>query len=385
MQHITARLLTTAYLALTFGVSISTTRAGGTVVAWGDYWDITTIGAETYRPMSVPPGLNNVVAIAAGIDHALALKADGTVVAWGSNWRGANNVPPGLSNVVAIACGWSHSLALKADGTVVTWGTSMGESLPPGLTNVIAVGARAGSVALKDDGTLAYWGGTTNPPPGLSNLVALAESYDDGTVLALKSDGALVGWSYFQSSSLTNFPSGLTNTVAIGAGFLHAVALKSDGTVTAWGGSSRGEANVPADLTHVIAISAGEFHSIALREDGTVVPWGSYNYYGNVYPANAPAGLTNVVAVAAGSTFDVVLVDQPLSPGETASDIRKTPAGFGFWIPTRTGRLYELEYKTAVDSNAWHFLSLMAGTGKLVNIVDISTGDSNRFYRVRQW
>jgi alpha-tubulin suppressor-like RCC1 family protein len=55
----------------------------------------------------------------------LAITSDGVVVAWGvgipalyANY-GQTNVPAGLSNVVAIAAGGDHSLALKADGSVV--------------------------------------------------------------------------------------------------------------------------------------------------------------------------------------------------------------------------------------------------------------------------
>ncbi len=48
----------------------------------------------------------------AGGCHSLALQSDGTVVAWGDNRFGQTNVPPGLSNVVAIAAGYYHSLAI---------------------------------------------------------------------------------------------------------------------------------------------------------------------------------------------------------------------------------------------------------------------------------
>src|SRR5204863_7101226 len=75
-------------------------------------------------------------AIAAGADHALALKSDGTVFGWGSDNNGQSTgvVVPGstnglvafsgqvLSNVVAIAAGDGFSLGLRSDGTVVGWG-----------------------------------------------------------------------------------------------------------------------------------------------------------------------------------------------------------------------------------------------------------------------
>ena len=65
-----------------------------------------------------------MVAIAAGLDFSLALKADGTVAAWGYDTWGQTNVPAGLSDVVAIAAGTDDSLALKADGTIVGWGAN---------------------------------------------------------------------------------------------------------------------------------------------------------------------------------------------------------------------------------------------------------------------
>src|SRR5262245_11626288 len=73
-------------------------------------------------PGLTPIGLDNVIAIAGGKYHAVALKADGTVVAWGDNEFGQLDVPAGLTDVIAIAAGDDHSLALKSDGTVVAWG-----------------------------------------------------------------------------------------------------------------------------------------------------------------------------------------------------------------------------------------------------------------------
>ena len=67
----------------------------------------------------MPSGLSNVVAVAAGGLHSLALKNDGTVAAWGYDSVYPAKLPAGLSNIVAIAGGWSHSLALKSDSTVI--------------------------------------------------------------------------------------------------------------------------------------------------------------------------------------------------------------------------------------------------------------------------
>ena len=98
----------------------------GTVVAWGN---------DSFGQTTIPAGLSNVVAIAGGYSHSLALRSDGTVAAWGIQWYGQTTIPAGLSNVVAIAGGAYHSLALRSDGTVAAWGRNddMARRHPRGL------------------------------------------------------------------------------------------------------------------------------------------------------------------------------------------------------------------------------------------------------------
>ena len=64
-------------------------------------------------------GLSNVVAIAGGYGHSLALKDDGTLVAWGGNWAHQSDLLAGLTNVVAIASGGYQNLALLSALTAV--------------------------------------------------------------------------------------------------------------------------------------------------------------------------------------------------------------------------------------------------------------------------
>jgi alpha-tubulin suppressor-like RCC1 family protein len=85
----------------------------GTAVAWGDTGD----------GVANPPfGLSNVLAVACGQEHAVALLEGGAVVAWGNNDWGQTNVPADAANVTAVACGSDHTLALRADGTIIAWG-----------------------------------------------------------------------------------------------------------------------------------------------------------------------------------------------------------------------------------------------------------------------
>jgi hypothetical protein len=73
------------------------------VVVWGD---------NTFGQTNVPADLTNLVAIAAGDFHTLALQADGNVVGWGDDSYGQTNVPAGLGKVFAVASGNYQGLAL---------------------------------------------------------------------------------------------------------------------------------------------------------------------------------------------------------------------------------------------------------------------------------
>ncbi|MDB6171438.1 MAG: hypothetical protein JWL59_749, partial [Chthoniobacteraceae bacterium] len=219
-------------------------KSDGTVAGWN--------GAP-----AVPAGLSDVVAIAAGGHHCLALKSDGTVIAWGQSIESAGRVPDGLSEVVAIAAGAYTDLALKEDGTVVEWHNRVIlTGVDPEVshaTDVSAIGAGQTTIlALKSDRTPIP---STRFPGAPTDLIAISEG---GFSLALKSNGTVV-------SSKSDVPGGLSDVVAIAAGDSHSLALKSDGTVAAWGDNSQGATDVPAGLARVIAINAGNHASLALR------------------------------------------------------------------------------------------------------------------------
>jgi polygalacturonase len=275
---------------------------------------VTGWGYNLDGEVSPPTTLTNVVAIASGYYHGLALNSDDSVVAWGDNTFRETTIPPGLSNAMAISAGALHSLALASNGTVIGWGYNVdGEiAIPAGLSNVVAIsGGGFHSVALKTDGTVIAWGsnssGQTNVPPGLAGVVAIAAG--GYHTLALKSDGTVVAWGLNEVGE-TTIPAGLSNVVAIAAGFYHSLALKSDGTVVAWGYNGDGETTLPAGLSGVIAIAAGSQHSLALRADGSVVAWG-LNVNGQV---TVPSGLSTVTTIAGGGLFSLALAADPAPP-----------------------------------------------------------------------
>lgn len=145
------------------------------------------------------PGLKNVVAIAAGGAHSLAVTAEGTVWSWGANGSGqlgdgstADSAAPvqvrGLSNVTAVAAGDRHSLALTADGAMWAWGENSNSQLGDGTTvnrntpvpvalmgKVTAIAAgKLHSMALAEDGTVWSWGDNTRGQLGDGTVAGAA-------------------------------------------------------------------------------------------------------------------------------------------------------------------------------------------------------------------
>jgi alpha-tubulin suppressor-like RCC1 family protein len=197
-------------------------KADGTVWAWGLNFNgelgIGTIGT-TDTNSSVPVkvqrrvdavlvDLTNMVAIAGGVHHSVAIRSDGTAWAWGKNFNGelgngtTTDSPfavqvTGLTGVVAVAAGSTHSLAATSDGTAWAWGfngsgrlgdgTTEKRSVPvqvSGLTEVITVAAGSfHSLAIT----------AVQPPAANTAPIAVNDSYNTArkTTLTVGAPGVL--------------------------------------------------------------------------------------------------------------------------------------------------------------------------------------------------
>lgn len=292
------------------------------VVGWG----------ENSNGELMTPTAADFAKLATGQSHSLGLKFDATVTAWaGSNEYGQLTVPPGLGQVVEVAAGgdvWvedsSHSLALKVDGTVVGWGYDEdgNHAPPPGLDGVVEISAGRGhDLALKSNGTVVAWGinqfGQCDVPANLQDVVAV--SAGGFFSMALKSDGTVVTWgSFFNGANWEGMgvPAGVRDVVAVSAGRFHCLALRADGTVVAWGYNVNQQASVPADLSGVVSVKAGGFHSLALKSDGSVVAWGENQRGQTAIPLAAQSG---VVAISAGLQHSLAIRRAAVFPRITSS------------------------------------------------------------------
>jgi alpha-tubulin suppressor-like RCC1 family protein len=260
-------------------------------------------------------GAFTAAAVAGGGSHSLVLKTDGTVWGFGLNSNGqigdTTTTSPrstpvqvaGLTGVTAIAAGSAHSVALKSDGSVVAWGVNSSGQLGNGTTTQ-----------------------RTSPTtvPGLTGVVAIAAGLNH--TVALKSDGSVVAWGENANGQLGDSTdtdrtgpvgvSGLTSgVVAIAAGHYHTLAVKSDGSVVAWGNNANGQVGdgsqttawVPTQVSGltsgVAEVAAGGFHSLARKADGSVVGWGLNNFGqlgdGSTTQRLTPVSLTTLSSVSA--------------------------------------------------------------------------------------
>ena len=143
---------------------------------------------------------------------------------------------------------------------------------------------------------------------GISKTSQLQGNVIDGKYyfsLALKSDGSVVAWGDNSFGQTTIPVAAQSGVISVTAGYTHALALKDDGSVIAWGENWAGSTTVPDSAqSGVISIAAGYVFSLALKSDGSVVAWGSNTSGQTTIPVAAQSGVT---AIAAGARFSLAL------------------------------------------------------------------------------
>lgn len=220
-----------------------------------------------------------------------------------------NSQPADLGPVVQLAVKGNRLVALQADGTVRAWTRERTDALPAPLGTwthtpiTLPLDASRGRFVAIDaesifivrwDGTLAVVSDTLDPlsitPPGLTGIAALSTAsrgtYDPNTLsfITLK----------------------------------HALALRTDGTVTAWGENEYHQTETPAALANVVEIVAGAGWSLALKSDGSLVQWGAIVPGGSlIFPVlgstTPPAGSYRHIRSNGTQAFAIDMAGQPAS------------------------------------------------------------------------
>jgi len=360
-----------------------------------DLTDIRVYASEvTDGPLSLEAGVEilteqgiNIVQVAAGNDHSLAVTDDGDVYSFGFGNNGRlghgdeaqQNTPKLIDtlddlNIVQVAAGSAHSLALTDDGDVYSFGSgSVGrighgdeaQQNTPKLIdtlddpNIVQVAAGVShSLAVTDNGDVYSFGFGSNGRLGhgdtdsqttpklidaLDNLNIVQVAAGSVHSLALTDDGDVysVGRSNFGQlghgdEAQENTPKLIDaldspNIVQVAAGSVHSLAVTDDGDVYSFGFGNNGrlghgdtdQQNTPKlidalDSPSIVQVAAGNVHSLALTDDGDVYSVGASSSgqlgHGDTDQQNTPKLIDtlddpSIVQVAAGSSHSLALTD----------------------------------------------------------------------------
>ncbi len=302
-------------------------KSDGTLWSWGrnhagQVGDNSVISRSS--PVQVGSATDWTDAKIGGAWSTFVVKSDGTLWVWGdNNYFGAGGFGESaidrstptqlglLTNWAQVSQGYNGAVvAVKTDGTMWAWGD--GRYGSTGLSNALAVSsptqigslttwamARSGvhfCAAIKTDGTLWTWGKSINGESGRSFASASAHTSSPLQV------GALTTWS------------------KVACGNTNVTAIKTDGTLWSWGrgnpGGSVGD-NASIDrsspvqlgsLTTWAEVETGDDVSVAMKTDGTIWAWGDGASYGKTGQGDLIArsspiqigSLTSWVAITAG-------------------------------------------------------------------------------------
>jgi alpha-tubulin suppressor-like RCC1 family protein len=461
------------------GYSTFALKADGTIVAWGNVTSVpaglsntVSVCGARWQGMSIQPdgsidilaGATNqpdltgyALQVASGYLHSLALNDNGQVFVWGDDSVGQTNIPAGLSNVVAIAAGGYHSVALAnlppqalaqttpglagqdvvvtlqgtdanndtlsfqilslpATGRLYQWTpTGRGDPILSPDTQVQDPGGRVifnQDLATNVSFTFLVNDGLVDSPPAQVNLEISSAwtftlpNYASGiaaTTLRGKTVAAVPSSAWFewglignynnttpamsvagnisvqQATTLVtglparaNFQCRLVVSNQFGVAYGNPVWFTSGQHMFGWGANGNGQLNVPAGITNAVFAACGWFNTFAIRADGSTIGWG--------WNSTPPANLTNAVEIAAGYFHGLALKSDStvVAWGNDTWGETNVPAGLSNVVDISAGYTHSMALTAGGTVVTWGQFSTAVQTNVppgLSNVVAIDGGN----------
>ncbi len=318
-------------------------NSSGNIFSWGrnNYGNLgfdpsATLQINSPTQISI---INTIRYISSGLNHSAAIKNDGSLYMWGKNEYGNLGNNTNINNLTGTRVGtdtnWdkvyvgpsSSTFAIKTDGSLWAWGNNLNGQLgigefgyTPTPTQLFAATTNAkpkifassnSSFQIKADGTLWAWGLNNYGQLGLGDKINRNYAIRVGTdsdwemvshsisfTIGLKKDGSLWAWGYNGSNGYLGIGNtGITESLvpvrigtandwkSVSAGTNHTLALKSNGTLWAWGynlyGSLGDGTSTPKNLPTQVgtstdweSIASTNFSSYAIKSNGSMWAWG---------------------------------------------------------------------------------------------------------------
>jgi len=320
-------------------------RSDSTLWAWG-YNASGQLGDSTIINKSSPVQIGtNLWKTGDGIwnGSTFAIRSDNTLWVWGLNNFGqlgdgtivskSSPVQIGTSSWKAVAGSISYIAAIRSDGTLWAWGYNLygqlGQNNLANYSSPVQIGTSSWKAvvtngyyqtyAIRSDNTLWAWGlnsgilGTNDAinysspvQIGTSSWLSIASLYHGG-LAAIRSDNTLWTWGnngnanaygVLGQNNTTNYNSPVQVgtslwTAVAGGSYGNCAAIRSDGTIWAWGSNVYTQLNIGLTPTYTTVggsnvaysplqvgtsswlLGVNGTHSLAIRSDNTLWAWGN--------------------------------------------------------------------------------------------------------------
>jgi len=296
-------------------------QTDGTLYTWGDN-DAGQLGDGTTMPADEPKPLGretNWVGVQAGARHVLAWKKDGSLWGWGANSNGELGITTSTTTVSNLYSGGTNgtnqgtprTYAGRVSTTTILL-ASNAQTQPRmifdrqgGISQVAAGGSH--TLVLRKDGSLWAWGANGSGQLGLGVVLRPSQGPDTNS----SNSAGVPSWAV--TRTVTNLYTNIkvapwrreTNVdtmidqawmyrpqrvgqktwISVSAGERHSLAVRSDGTLWAWGENGSAQlglgnlvsTNRPVQVgaaNRWVQAFAGREHSLGLQRDGSLWAWG---------------------------------------------------------------------------------------------------------------